>query len=212
MKAYGLENDEWLKSLYEMRSSWVPIYNRRIFFAGMNTTGRNEGINSFFDGFVTPTTNLREFVVKYEQALKKIMERESDEDFESENKYRIVNEGEFLLQHATSLYTRNVFNKFKDEWSKVNQHKVEEMPRDNEYQAYVVKSKLKEQEDFVVKLNVQTHEGTCECQNFEFVGILCRHLLKVFVRLDVDTIPEHFILPRWKQEANKFRIMDLKVW
>ncbi|XP_050157451.1 protein FAR1-RELATED SEQUENCE 5-like [Malus sylvestris] len=210
MKEYGLENDEWLKSLYEMRSSWVPVYNRRIFFAGMNTTGRSEGINSFFDGFVTPTTNLREFVVKYEQALKKIMERQSDEDFESEHKYRIVNEGEFLLQHAASLYTRNVFNKFKDEWSKVNRYKVEEMPHDNEDHAYVVKSKLGEQEEFVVKLNAQTHKGTCECQNFEFVGILCRHLLKVFVRLDVDTIPEHFILPRWKQEANKFRIMDFK--
>lgn len=96
------------------------------------------------------------------------------------------------MQHAASLYTRNVFNKFKDEWSKVNRYKVEEMPRDNEYHTYVVKSKLGEQEEFVVKLNVQTHEGTCECQNFEFVGILCRHLLKVFVRMDVDTIPKHF--------------------
>ncbi|XP_050157481.1 protein FAR1-RELATED SEQUENCE 5-like [Malus sylvestris] len=210
MKEDGLENDEWLKSLYEMCSSWVLVYNRRIFVAGMNTTRRSEGINYFFDGFVTPTTNLSEFVVKYEQALKKIMERESDKDFESEHKYRIVNEGEFLLQHAASLYTRNVFNKFKDEWSKVNRYKVEEMPRDNEYHAYVVKSKLGEQEEFVMKLNVQTHEGTCECQNFEFVGILCRHLLKVFVRLDVDTIPELFILPRWKQEANKFRIIDFK--
>ncbi|CAL9025355.1 unnamed protein product [Prunus brigantina] len=64
--------------------------------ARMNTTGHSEGINSFFDGFFTPTTNLREFVVKYEQALKRTMDRESDEDFESEHKYRIVNEGEFL--------------------------------------------------------------------------------------------------------------------
>ena len=49
----------------------------------MNTTGRSEGINSFFDGFVTSSTNLREFVVKYEEALKRIIEEESDEDFES---------------------------------------------------------------------------------------------------------------------------------
>ncbi|XP_048427662.1 protein FAR1-RELATED SEQUENCE 5-like [Pyrus x bretschneideri] len=153
MKEYGLENDEWLKR--------------------KNTTGRSEGINSFFDGFVTPTTNLREFVVKYEQALKKIMEREGDEDFESKHKYRIVNEGEFLLQHAASLYTRNVFNKFKDEWSKVNRYKVEEMPRDNEYHTYVVKSKLGEQEEFVVKLNVQTHEDTIP-KHFDFAKVEAR--------------------------------------
>ncbi|CAL8101117.1 unnamed protein product [Prunus armeniaca] len=211
MKEYALDNDDWLNNLYDIRSSWVPVYNRSIFFAGMNTTGRSEGINSFFDGFITPTTNLREFVVKYDQALKRIMDRESDEDFESEHKYRIVNEGEFLLKHAANLYTRNVFNKFKDEWSKVNLYKVEEMPCDNEYHAYLVKTKLGEHEEFVVKLNLQTYKGMCECQNFEFVGILCRHLLKVFVRLDIDTLPDHFILPRWRQEANKFRIMDFKI-
>ncbi|KAG5534066.1 hypothetical protein RHGRI_022264 [Rhododendron griersonianum] len=53
-------------------------------------------------------------------------------------------------------------------------------------------------------------EGVCECQNFEFVGILCTHILKVFVRLDIDAIPDHFILPRWRQKANKFRIIDSK--
>lgn len=89
---YKLEDNEWLNHLYEIRASWAPVYNRSIFFVGMNTTGRSEGINSFFDGFVTSSTNLREFVVKYEGALKRIIEKESDEDFESEHKYRIVND------------------------------------------------------------------------------------------------------------------------
>ena len=40
--------------------------------------------------------------------------------------------------------------------------------------------------------------------------MLCRHLLKVFVRLDIDKLPNHFILPRWRQEANKFRRIDLR--
>ncbi|KAL5831747.1 hypothetical protein ACOSQ4_017101 [Xanthoceras sorbifolium] len=162
MMENGLEINEWLNHLYEIRTSWVPVYNRSIFFAGMNTTGRSEGINSFFDGFVTSMTNLKEFVVKYELALKKIMERESKEDFESEHKYRIVNDGELLLKCAAQLYTRN--------------------------------TKYGEPEEFVVKLNLQNYKGT--------------HFLKVFVRLDIDTIPDHFILTRWRQEANKFRIMD----
>ncbi|KAK0608305.1 hypothetical protein LWI29_028654 [Acer saccharum] len=174
----------------------------------MNTIGRIEGINSFFDAFVTSKTNLKEFVVKYEQALKRIMGRESDEDFESEHKYRIVNDGEFLLKHAAQLYTRKVFNKFKDEWNEVNRYKVEERECDDEYHTYLVKTKFGEPEEFIVKLNLQNYKGMCECRNFDFVGILCRHVLKVFVRLDIDTIPEHFVLPRWKQEANKFRIMD----
>ena len=102
-----------------------------------------------------------------------------------------MNEGEFLLKHAVKFYTRNVFNKFKDEWSKVTLYKVEEIPCDDEYHAYLVKTKLGKHEEFVVKLNLQTYKGKCECQNFKFVGILCRHLLKVFVRLDIDTLPDH---------------------
>ncbi|KAI5323493.1 hypothetical protein L3X38_032565 [Prunus dulcis] len=112
-----------------------------------------------------------------------IMDRESDEYFESEHKYRIVKEGAFLLKHAAKFYTRNVLNEFKDEWSKVNLYKVKEMPCDNEYHAYLVKTKLREHEEFVVKLNLQTYK---------------------------DTLLDHFILPRWRQDANKFRIMDLK--
>ncbi|XP_058208178.1 protein FAR1-RELATED SEQUENCE 9-like [Rhododendron vialii] len=208
MKENELESNKWLQGLFDIRESWVPVYNRGTFFAGMNTTVRSEGINSFFDGFVTHTSNLKEFVVKYEKALNRIVKRENDEDFESEHKFRIVNDHEFLLKHAGKVYTRNVFNKFKESWSKVFDYKVENVRNGNSFQSFEMKSKYDELEKFEVTLDSQTYEGKCECQQFEFVGILCAHILKVFVRLDIDEIPEHFILPRWRQKANKFRIID----
>ncbi|KAI8550595.1 hypothetical protein RHMOL_Rhmol06G0119400 [Rhododendron molle] len=208
MKENKLESNKWLQGLFDIRESWVPVYNRGTFFAGMNTTRRSEGINSFFDGFVTHKSNLKEFVVKYEKALNRIVKRENDEDFESEHKFWIVNDHEFLLKHAAKVYTRNVFNKFKDEWSKVFHYKVENVRDANGFQSFIVKSKDDELEKFEVTLDSQTYEGKCECQQFEFVGILCAHILKVFVRLDIDEIPEYFILPRWRQKANKFRIID----
>ncbi|XP_058208216.1 protein FAR1-RELATED SEQUENCE 5-like [Rhododendron vialii] len=171
-------------------------------------TGRSEGINSFFDGFVTHTSNFKEFVVKYENALSRIAKRKNDEDFESEHKFRIVNDHKFLLKHAGKMYTRNIFNKFKNEWSKVFHYKVENVRNGDGFQSFVVKSKDDELEKFEVTLNSHTYECKCECQQFEFVGILCAHILKVFVRLDIDEILEHFILPRLRQKANKFRIFD----
>ncbi|GFZ13157.1 hypothetical protein Acr_23g0015420 [Actinidia rufa] len=106
-----------------------------------------------------------------------------DEDFESEHKFRIVNEDEFLLKHAAKIYTRNVFNKFKNEISEVFRYKVEDVGDTNRFQSFVVKSKVYELEKFIVTLDSQTYE-------------------------DIDAIPDHFILPRWKQKANKFRIID----
>ena len=73
-----------------------------------------------------------------------------------------------------------------------------------------MRTKFGESEEFMVKLNPQTYEGTCDCKKIEFVGILYKHMLKVFVRLDIDKLPNHFILPRWRQEANKFRKIDLR--
>ncbi|KAJ3676892.1 hypothetical protein LUZ60_002616 [Juncus effusus] len=205
MKEYGLENNEWLQQLYAIRESWVPVYNRGTFFAGMNTTGRSEDVNSFFNEFVNPDTNLIEFVVRYNQALKRIVRREMDEDYESEHKYRIVEDDEFLLKHAASVYTRNVFNKFKAELKDARKFKVEEMINRERFQLFVVKSKIYDSEKFIVSIDLQSHEGNCECQNFEFVGILCKHMLKVFIHKDIDKLPEHFIVPRWRQKANIIR-------
>ncbi|KAG5553406.1 hypothetical protein RHGRI_011327 [Rhododendron griersonianum] len=163
----GLESNEWLQGLFDICESWVPVYNRGTFFAGMNTTGCSAGINSFFDGFVTHTSNLKEFVAKYEKALKRIVKREDDEDFESEHKFRIVNDHEFLLKHAAKVYTRNAFNKFKDEWSKVFHYKVENEINANGFQSFVVKSKDDELEKFEVTLDLQTYE----CMNDLFKKI-----------------------------------------
>ncbi|KAG5553611.1 hypothetical protein RHGRI_011490 [Rhododendron griersonianum] len=159
MKENGLESNQWLQGLFDIRESWVPVYNRGTFFTGMNITGRIEGINSFFDSFVTHTSNLKEFVVKYEIALSRIVKRKNDKDFESEHKFRIVNDHEFLLKHAGKVYTRNVFNKFKDEWNKIFHYKVENVRNGNGFQSFIVKSKDDELEKFEVRLDSQTYEG-----------------------------------------------------
>ncbi|KAG5565027.1 hypothetical protein RHGRI_001041 [Rhododendron griersonianum] len=127
---------------------------------------------------VTPSKRMKmRFVVKYDQALKRIVKRETDEDFESEHKFRIVKDNEFLLKHGAKVYTRNIFNKFKDEISEAFNYKVEEMTNADGFQSFVVKSKVNELQKFTVTLDSQTYE-------------------------------DHFILPRWRQKANKFRIID----
>ncbi|XP_062006105.1 protein FAR1-RELATED SEQUENCE 5-like [Rosa rugosa] len=159
VEEHELEQNEWLQQLYEICESWVPVNNRRTFFAGMNTTGRSEGTNALFDDFVTSMTNLREFVVKYEQALHKIITRESSEDFTSEHKYCIVNDDDFLLKHAAQVYTRNIFEKFKSEWSRVKWLKVEERGFDDQFHRYSLMKKNDNSKEFLVELNLQTREA-----------------------------------------------------
>ena len=42
---------------------------------------------------------------------------------------------------------------------------------------------------------------SCECLKFECDGLLCFHVLKVFIYIGVDAIPECYILRRWTQKA-----------
>ncbi|GMY38499.1 protein far1-related sequence 9 [Fagus crenata] len=43
---------------------------------------------------------------------------------------------------------------------------------------------------------------TCSCKHFEFWGILCRHILSVFLHKDCYRIPPMYLLSRWCREAS----------
>ncbi|KAL5130458.1 Protein FAR-RED IMPAIRED RESPONSE 1 [Glycine soja] len=43
----------------------------------------------------------------------------------------------------------------------------------------------------------------CGCQLYEFIGILCKHILMIFKAKGIVEIPNHFVLQRWTKDANK---------
>ncbi|KAK2652994.1 hypothetical protein Ddye_012850 [Dipteronia dyeriana] len=177
----------------------------------MNTTGDSEGVNTFFNGFLSSKTSLREFVVRYELALKKIVEREINEDYVLENKDRLIDENNLILKHAENIYTWNIFQKFCEQLTDSIRFKFEEGEKGDEFDTYLVSAKVGWPEQFVVKLKKGTYEGHYRCQCFEFMGLPCKHVLRVFNKIEVDEILLHFILKRWKRVANSFRVMDQMV-
>ncbi|KAK1552084.1 hypothetical protein Q3G72_010053 [Acer saccharum] len=205
---FDLNSNEWLRHLYEIRESWVPVFHRDTFYAGMNTTGCSESVNAFFNEFVSSKTNLREFVVRYEQTLKKIVERENNEDYVSEHKDRLIDENSLILKQAASIYTRDIFQKFREQLTDSICFKSKEGKKDDEFETYLVSAKVGWPEQFVVKLKKETYEGHCGCQCFEFMGLPCKHVLRVFNKIEVGEISLHFILKRWMRGANSFRVMD----
>ena len=42
----------------------------------------------------------------------------------------------------------------------------------------------------------------CSCKNFEFWGILCCHILCIFLHKDCYQIPSLYLPPRWRREAS----------
>ncbi|XP_061360585.1 protein FAR1-RELATED SEQUENCE 5-like [Gastrolobium bilobum] len=201
---YKLQENEWLKRLFEIRESWVPVYNISTFFAGMNTTQRSECINSFFESFVNATTTLRDFVIKFEKAINNRYEAEKREDFESRHKSRSLSIGSKIEEHAASIYTRNVFGKFHVELASVSHYIKEKIEKNGSQYKYRVSNCFNAQDSFIVDIDLESKNATYGCQLFEFMGILCRHILAIFQAKNVVQIPSQYILRRWTKEANQY--------
>ena len=85
LDCYNLEDNAWLCGLYSERTFWVPAYLKGVFWAIMTAAQRSESMNAFFYGYMHPSTTLKEFVDQYDNALRKKVENENVDDFNSFN-------------------------------------------------------------------------------------------------------------------------------
>ncbi|XP_074323099.1 protein FAR1-RELATED SEQUENCE 5-like [Apium graveolens] len=76
VEKYHLKDHKWLKGLYELKHKWIPAYTRNKFSAFQNSTSRSEGMNSFFDKYVSSATGLKEFIENAKSIGKAIHEGE----------------------------------------------------------------------------------------------------------------------------------------
>nr|KYP49919.1 Protein FAR-RED IMPAIRED RESPONSE 1 [Cajanus cajan]KYP49931.1 Protein FAR-RED IMPAIRED RESPONSE 1 [Cajanus cajan] len=51
----------------------------------------------------------------------------------------------------------------------------------------------------------------CSCCKFETFGILCCHCLRVFIHMDVKSVPEQYILKRWTKLARSVSLPNVSV-
>ncbi|KAL8470792.1 hypothetical protein ACS0TY_033390 [Phlomoides rotata] len=66
---YGMQSNTWLQGLYDEKEKWVPIYLSHIFWAGMLSTQRSEGMHVYFDDYMPSRCSLKEFMEQYEVAI-----------------------------------------------------------------------------------------------------------------------------------------------
>ncbi|XP_071939829.1 protein FAR-RED IMPAIRED RESPONSE 1-like [Coffea arabica] len=101
LKMYGLEDNKWLKKMFDIKEKWILVYGRETFCADITTTQRSESMNS---------------------VIKKLLDDhrydESVVDFRGNQSTLAMTFPCKILQHAASIYTHEVYKKFKDELCK----------------------------------------------------------------------------------------------
>ncbi|KAG2721642.1 hypothetical protein I3843_02G077200 [Carya illinoinensis] len=207
LNRYDLKENVWLTEMYKMRASWVPLFLRGTFFAGIPI---NESIDSFFGTLLNAQTPVSEFVSRYERGLERRREDERKEDFNSFNLQAFLQTKEPVEEQCRRLYTLTVFKIFQKELLQSYSYLGLKICEEGSASRYLVRRCGNEYEKNIVAFCASNLNVGCSCQMFEFEGVLCRHILRVFQILDVREIPPHFILHRWTRNAEYGIIRDVE--
>ncbi|KAJ0679329.1 putative transcription factor FAR family [Helianthus annuus] len=201
---YNFESGDWITEMYNQRKYWAKAYLKDCFFAGMTSSGRSESIHSFFDGFVNSKTMLNEFVSQYDKAVETRRAAEEDEDFKTMNSKPILSSINLIEAKASSRYTRKLFDVFKKEWTEATLNLTHEKISKNSEEIKYKVGQLDVDKTYWRNVNFHLSEKidvTCSCAKFETYGILCKHILYILKKRHVETLPDHYILPRWTLDA-----------
>ncbi|XP_019429336.1 PREDICTED: protein FAR1-RELATED SEQUENCE 5-like [Lupinus angustifolius] len=207
---YELHDNGWLEKIYSIREKWISAYVRHSFCFGMSTTQRSESMNKFFKDFLNSSTSLSKFVAQYEKAIDARYNKEREKTFKSVNSKPILRTLYPMEEEASKTYTRKLFRIFQDELVASQIFIVEKVEFSNDLSTYKVHGIYQEGPNYYVSFHVISKGAYCSCHKFEFLGILCTHILVVFIRKRIYSLPSQYILHRWTLNAKKENVQGLK--
>ncbi|KAL8140934.1 hypothetical protein V2J09_006955 [Rumex salicifolius] len=203
---YDLKRNDWLKSLYNSRREWVPVYFHDSFFATISLNQSSN--NSFFDGYINQQTTLPMFFRQYESAMENGLEKEREADFDTMYNTPLLKTPSPMEKQLANLYTRKIFSKFQEELVETFVYTANRIDGDDTTSTFRVAKFEDENKAYNVTLNIPDLRACCSCKMFEHSGILCRHILTVFTVTNVLTLPSHYILKRWTRTAKNGGLFD----
>ncbi|XP_020415517.1 protein FAR1-RELATED SEQUENCE 5-like [Prunus persica] len=174
----GLTDHPWLSSMFDLRESWVPAYARQFFAAGMSSSQRAEGSHGFFKQYISRRNSLMDFIIRFERALSHQHEKELVADHV--DAFEVAQS--CFLELKTEDASKVVFN----------------MSERKTWETRVAE---------VVYVKDSDH-ASCSCKRFEFVRIICKHILALFRRDQIEYMPDKYILKRWKKTAKSGLVSD----
>jgi SWIM zinc finger len=106
-----------------------------------------------------------------------------------------------LEEHASTILTPHSFAIFQKEISLSTQYAVYETATET----YLVQHHLKASSGSQIVTCIPSGEEIiCTCKGFEFLGVLCRHALRVLSLKNCFVVPDRYLLLRWRRESNLF--------
>ncbi|XP_040998414.1 protein FAR1-RELATED SEQUENCE 1-like isoform X1 [Juglans microcarpa x Juglans regia] len=208
LEKYDLQGNNWLQSLYDERSFWVPVYLKNVFWAGMSTTQRSESMNAFFDGYVHSGTTFKKFIDQFDNALRKKVEVEVTADFNSSNQTIPCVSPFSIEKQFQKLYTNAKFKEVQRELIGLMCCNCTLVSTQGCISTFDVLDEIciddrTKTVHYSVFYNEEECKLKCTCALFEMRGILCRHALRVCQLKKINVLPDMYVLDRWRKDKKR---------
>ncbi|KAL2525826.1 Protein FAR1-RELATED SEQUENCE 5 [Abeliophyllum distichum] len=180
METTELGNNEWLSSLFEIRSRWVPAYVKHVFAAGMSSSQRSESGHSFLKKYVDRKNSLTDFVSRFNRVLVHQRHGELAANHIDLTQMLKVTTALMMENQMVQIYTKKIFLLFQNELVQSNSYICFKRSSFDEAKVYAVQhfeSGRTSDRTRQVNYFLSTDYISCSCQIFDFEGYPCRHML-----------------------------------
>ncbi|XP_031498973.1 protein FAR1-RELATED SEQUENCE 5-like [Nymphaea colorata] len=196
---YELQDNQWLQSLYKNRDKWIQVYFQDVLLDNMPKTQISETISMFFD--VDDHTTLMSFINQCENAVDSWYEKELVQYYKTGDMKPYLKMGFPMENQVAEIYTKTIFLEFQEQLVQSLRHIAEMSKEDGPISTFKVVEFGTTKGEHTVTFNALEVCAICSCQMFEYAGILCRHILRVFIVKNVMLLPPHYIIKRWTRNA-----------
>ncbi|XP_051177987.1 uncharacterized protein [Lolium perenne] len=199
LEKYNLKDNEWLSKLYEDRERWALPYGRDIFCGAIAGTLRSDNTDAILADILKTEIDLPYFFNRYDRFLEEKRLAEQQADYLAVQMTQRVAPLRLLWQ-AANAYTPTLFEMFKSEFELILDCMVYNCGEIGPISEYEITVKNRPRAHFV-RFDSSQYMVVCSCKKFENVGLPCCHVLKVLEIRNIKEIPPHYILKRWRKDA-----------
>ena len=117
ISSFNLEENSWLKSIYEIKDKWTWCYMKNYVTLGMRSTQISESVNSEIKSITNPTVDVDEFFKNFERVVADKRYNEMKCEYEAgEKKPRLIVQSSPILRQVAQIYTPPVLELFQEQF------------------------------------------------------------------------------------------------
>ncbi|XP_057547073.1 protein FAR1-RELATED SEQUENCE 11-like isoform X3 [Amaranthus tricolor] len=208
---YGLQLNKHIISLYALRNFWALSFLRHHFFAGFMSKSVTDSVNAFIQRIVSAQSKLDCFIDKVAEIAEYKDHCGSKHKMKQNAQKVSLKTGSPLESHAATVLTPFAFSVLQEELVLAPQYASILVGEG----CFHIRHHTEIDGGWKVMWDPRQELIRCSCHQFEFLGIFCRHILRVFSTNNCFRIPDSYLPLRWrlvfKENIEKEKIEKVKL-